>query len=429
MNQEEINYMKKALIFMMQPPGCAGVQAYRMFKILPFMEKYGWELHFVGPDPSVTSLYLEPVLRGNKICHYTRDIAFSQYFSVKRNRIKGQSPVKIFYGGCQAVSLILERVFRFDAYKYLEKGMIEQATKALGQHDYQLIAGLCPDFKILKTAYEFARLHRKPFITIYDDPYGAREAGRFYPAEPGKQKEILDFALRAIFQSPLTRDRYVEQGLVTAQKTYVIHDSFPDISDREEEGDRNLQKINMVHLGNLPAYRPIDSTLQAFEAFQSKPNNTRLELDFYGYVYPEAIRVIKNSASLSQAIHMHKEVTHSQSHQIAGRSDALVVVIGPRHTDNCPSKFFEYLCHPKPVLVIGPKGNPVEEMVARLGIGVYSDITRPDDIVAGLVSIADNYDSYKAAYEKNKNLIREYSAEKTASRWAQVLDKVEGGKS
>lgn len=34
--------MKKALIFTMQPPGSSGVQAYKMNKILPFMEKHSW---------------------------------------------------------------------------------------------------------------------------------------------------------------------------------------------------------------------------------------------------------------------------------------------------------------------------------------------------------------------------------------------------
>ena len=312
--------MKKALIFMMQPPGCSGVQAYRLNKILPFMEKHGWELHFVGPDPRVASLYSEPVLRGSEICHYTKNIGFSQYFSVRRNRIRGQSPVKIFYGFCQAVSILTERAFRFNSYKYLERGMIKEATKAIGQHDYRLIAGLSPDFKILKTACDFACLQRKPFVAIYDDPYGAREDGRFYPAEPEKQKEILDFASGVIFMSPLTRDRYVEQGLVAAQKTHVMHDSFPDLPDKEDGDVRDLKKLNMVHFGNLPAYRPIDSILQAFEIFQSKADNPRLEFDFYGYVYPKAIRKIKALAGFSQAIYIHKEVTHSQSHEIAGRT-------------------------------------------------------------------------------------------------------------
>lgn len=420
------------------------------------MEKHGWEMHFVGPDPGVASLYSEPVLRGNEICHYTGNIGFSRHFSVKRNRIKVNlqrmsdksviperfnrestfwipafagmtrallgSISSVFYGICQAVGLIFEKMLCFDACKYLEKGMIAEATKAIGRHEYRLVAGLSPDFKILEIARDLACLHHKPFIAIYDDPYGAREAGLFYPAEPEKQKEILDFASGAIFQSPLTRDRYVEQGLIAAKKTFVIHDSFPDTPEREGTGDRDIRNIKLVHLGNLPYYRPIDSILQAFEAFQAKPDNPRLQLDFYGHVYPEALRRIRKSASLSQAIHIHKEVTHSQSHEIAGRSDVLVVVIGPRHTDNVPSKFFEYLCHPKPVLVIGPKGNPVEEMVARLGIGVYSDITRPEDIVAGLVSIAENYDTCRAAYAKNKDMIREYSAERTAERWAAALD-------
>jgi len=406
----------------MQPPGSSGVQAYRMSKILPFMEKHGWKLHFVGPDPAVASLYQEPAYRVSDLCHYTRNIAFSQYFSIKRNRIKGCSPVRLFYGVCQAVSLVLEKVFRFDAYKYLEEGMIEQATQVLGQHDCQLIAGVCPDFKILKTAYAFALLHQKPLIAIYDDPYGAREYARFYPAEFEKQKELLNYASGVVFASPLTRDRHVEQGLVAAQKTHVIYDSFPDMPDREEPGERDLKKINMVHLGNLPAYRPIDSILQAFETFQSKPNNPRLEFDFYGYVYPEAVRQIKNSAGLSQATHVHKEVTHSQSHQIAGSSDVLIVVIGPRHTDNCPSKFFEYLCHPKPILVIGPKGNPIEGMVATLGIGVYCEVENSEEIAAGIAKIVSGYHNYQEAFKKNRTLLYGYSAQTTAGKWAAILN-------
>lgn len=418
--------MKKALIFMMQPPGSSGVQANVFNKLLPLMEKHGWELHFVGPDPSVASLYLEPVLRGSEVCHYTRHIAPSLYFSIKRNRIKEQSLVKAFYGACQAVSLILEKAFRFDPYKHLEKGLIEEATKALRKDDYQLIAGYHPDFRVLKTAYAFALSNRKAFLALVTDPYGGRGDGRFYPSEPEKQRKILDYAKGAVFMSSLTREWYVEQGIVAANKAFVIYNCFPDIPDETGADTRGTQKINLAHFGTLASWRPIDSILQAFEVFQSNPDNPELGLDFYGYVYPEAVRKIKKSASLSWAIHIHKEVVHSESHEIAVRSDVLVVVIGPRHIDNVPSKFFEYLCHPKPVLVIGPKGNPVQEIVATLGIGVYSDINDAQAVFSGLSSIADNYDSYKSAYEKNKNLIREYSAEKTASRWAEVLNKAKG---
>ena len=415
---------KKALIFMIQPPGSSGAQAHRMNKILPFMEKGGWELHFVGPDPAVASLYQESVLRGNEVCHYTRRIIASLHFSVKRNRINGHSLIKSFYGACQAASLILEKLFRFDAYKYLENGMIEQAAKAFSQHDYQLMAGLSPDFKILKTAYDFASLRHKPFIAIYDDPYGAREDGQFYPAEPEKQKEILGFASGSIFQSHLTRDRYVEQGLIVAQKTFVMHDSFPDMLAREEAGPRDLKNISMVHLGNLPAYRPIDSLLETFEIFRAKPENPRLCFDFYGHVYPEAARRIKKSAGLAQVIRIHKEVPYSESHRIAAGTDVLLVVIGPRHTDNCPSKFFEYLCHPKPVLAIGPQGNPLQEIVVRLGIGVYSDINDTQDVLKGLCRIVDKYDSFVNAYARNKEMIQEFSAERTAQHWVEVLEAV-----
>ena len=414
--------MKKALIFMMQPPGSSGVSASKYNKILPFMKKHGWELHFVGPDPRIASLYHEPNNRESELCHYTRSIAPSRYFMIKRNRIKGQSLRSVLYGICQKICFGLEKMFCFDAYKYLEKELITKATKSLRQHDYHVIGGICPDFKILKTAYDFARLNQKPFLAIYDDPHGAREMGQFYPAEPEKQKEILNFASVAAFASPLTRDRYVKQGLVAAQKTFFTYDSFPELQSEVAAGIRNLQKINMVHLGNLPAYRPIDSILQAFEVFRSKQDNPRLELDFHGYVYPEAIRMIKNSASLSQTIHVHKEVTHSESHQIARESDMLVVVIGPRHIDNIPSKFFEYLCHPKPVLVIGPKGNPLETILNELRIGVYCEIENSEEIAAGIAKIVSGYHNYQEAFNRNRALLSGYSAQTIAGKWAAIFN-------
>ena len=386
------------------------------------MEKHGWQIHFVGPHPDVSSVYDEPVNCKIEYCHYTKKVAPSRYFSIMRNRAKGWGIGRMVFGLCQLISLIFEKALRFDPYKHLENGMIAEAAKAVNRHDFQLVAGYHPDFKVLETAYEFSRRHNKRLLAIYDDPYGAREAGQFFPSEPERQSRILDYASGVIFMSPLTRDRYVEKKLVAAKKAFAMHDSFPDLPQEESAGLRDTGNMSMVHLGNLPSYRPIDSLLAALERSLSGSGTPHLRLDFYGHVYPQALRRIKSSTELSQAIHAHKEVTHCQSHEIAGDSDVLVVVIGPRHIDNVPSKFFEYLCHHKPVLVIGPKGNPVEGMVETLGVGVYSDVSQPDDIVSGLVSISKNYDGFRSAYTKNKGLIDEYSAERTARRWAEALD-------
>ena len=40
------------------------------------------------------------------------------------------------------------------------------------------------------------------------------------------------------------------------------------------------------------------------------------------------------------------------------------------------------------------------------------------------ILITKNYDTFRQAYTKNKDLIQEYSAERTAQRMAGILDKI-----
>jgi hypothetical protein len=100
------------------------------------------------------------------------------------------------------------------------------------------------------------------------------------------------------------------------------------------------------------------------------------------------------------------------------------VVIGPRHLDNQPSKFFEFLGHRKPLLILGPPGNPIEEIINRLGIGVYCDILNPDSIINGFKKISNQYGQFVSAYSINNDKIEVYSAEQVARHWADCLNKM-----
>jgi hypothetical protein len=100
------------------------------------------------------------------------------------------------------------------------------------------------------------------------------------------------------------------------------------------------------------------------------------------------------------------------------------VVIGPRHLDNQPSKFFEYLGHRKPLLVLGPPGNPIEELVRDLGIGVYCDILNRDAISQGIEKVSSYYSQFVNAYHLNSHKIEVYSAQEVARHWANCLNKM-----
>ena len=320
----------------------------------------------------------------------------------------------------------------------MRRGIKATILAAERQWDFDLIAGKSPDFFILETAAEIAQQVGKPFLAIFDDPHGRRDDQHFYPLDQDKQIQLMKQAAGVIFMSPMTRERYISLGLVDATKTYSMSDSYPMTKTLTaafvqpshaplplggiEPKDTS---INMVHLGNLPEWRPINTFVNALEQLIAVDQNVKLRLSFYGYVYEGAKELIRNHPLIANRCQFYPAVSHQESHDVAENSDLLLVMIGRRHRDNQPSKFFVYLGHHKPVLVVGPLGNPIQAIVENLGIGVYADVDRPDSIEAGMRQLMDHYEHYVKAFEINQTKVQAYSAKNVAEKWVKILDKVD----
>jgi glycosyltransferase involved in cell wall biosynthesis len=421
--------MKRILLVMMQPPGSSGVQGLIYNKILPYVETYGWEFHFAGPSPELASVKTEAVPCPAERLHYTPNISWSRRFSVLKNREPKKSPLYLLYGVGQLLSAWIEKLLHHDPQAHLLRGLAQTVRQADRQCKYDLIAGKSPDFFILETVAKISEGLGKPLVAMVVDPYGKRDGAEFYPYEAEKQKNILNQSCGAMFMSPLTRDRYVRAGLVSASKAHAFTDSYPSSDYYYQPGRSRLaasragdsahrpNRLQLAHLGMIPEWRPIDTMLAAIEAL-AEP----ISLDVFGYVYPEAQKQIADSSKLRQQIHCHTPVSYDESHFVAEDCDLLLVVIGPRHLDNQPSKFFEYLGHHKPMLVLGPLGNPIETIVQELGIGLYCDILNQASITEGLLQLARDYDHYVRSYHKQRQGIEAYSAEQVAKHWCQYLD-------
>jgi len=170
----------------------------------------------------------------------------------------------------------------------------------------------------------------------------------------------------------------------------------------------------------LPEWRPIETL---FDAIRSAPSP--ILIDFFGYVYPAARQLMKNDSQLAKVMRCWRQsLTLSECHFLAEDCDLLLVVIGPRHLDNQPSKFFEFLGHRKPLLVLGPPGNPIEGIINNLGVGIYCDILNRDSIINGMNKISNQYRQFVSAYDTNIDKIEVYSAEQVAQHWADCLNKM-----
>ncbi len=414
---------KKALIFLGQPPGANGVQSTRYTKLAKPLESMGWDLYFVGPDPRLTSVVLEPT-RGAH-CYYSSGISKARHYSVLRHRLpKSRVLTRGVFVACQAFSMLIARLKNLDTSIEFIEEMRSVGQQVLAKHKIDLIAGDCPEFEVLALAAAVAKEQKLPLFAIYEDPYGARETNNFTPHEYDRQKGIIDQANLTAFASSLTRQRYIDCGLAKQTSTY-FYDSYEEIENplsTANEARPQTAQLSFLHLGNLAQWRPIEALLSALKDYNLKAAKS-IEFNNYGICYPEAMDAVKKDPILSDAFKLKDSVSWSESHRRAAASDVLVTVIGPRHQDNCPSKFFEYLSHRKPLLILGPNGNPVADLLHNLGIGVYADIENSSAILHAIRNVVEDTDKYREAYTSNKKEIERFSVNSVAEDWRKMLDR------
>jgi len=403
-------------------------------KILPFLEDLGWEFHFAGPSPRLASVLTENVDCPPERLHYINNISWSLRLSILKNRRNSRSLTYWIFAILQSIALAAEKLFRHDGRAYMLRGVERIVIDADKRWNFDLIAGKSPDFSMLDAVARVAEQLHKPLLAMIVDPHGKRNGLEFFPYDRDRQEQVLTQAIGAMFMSPLTRERYVQSQLVATSKAYAFTDCYPTSAGYYLSGrsclpsrpsssslpDNNKPILRVVHIGMLPEWRPIETL---FEAIRSAPPSVLI--DFFGYVYPAARQLMKSDSQLSAVMRCWRQsLTLSECHFLAEDCDILLVVIGPRHLDNQPSKFFEFLGHRKPLLILGPLGNPIEEIINSLGIGVYCDILNPDSIMNGFKEISNQYGQFVSAYELNHDKIEVYSAEQVAQHWADCLNKM-----
>jgi len=341
--------------------------------------------------------------------------------------------LRLLFGVFQLTSRWLEKLAQHNSTDYLHSGIREVAEQAEAAWDFDMIAGKSPDFRILEIAAELSQRHGKPLLAIYDDPHGQRDSDHFYPDDQIRQIEILKQAAAAVFMSPKTLERYVEAELISKDKCLTITDSYPTdpklyTSQRcqvDQDGRQNSHnQLTIAHLGNIPEWRPVDSILHSMSIAREACEPIGIQLTIYGYLYKSAREVIEANPLLSSQIRIHPAISYDASHAIAENADILLVVIGERHIDNQPSKFFDYLGHKKPILAVGPQGNPIQAIIETLGIGVFCDVRDPQSIQQGIKKLSSHYKQFTQAYLDHDAEIFNYSAPAVANRWLAILDKV-----
>lgn len=425
---------RKALVFSSQPPGSNGVQALKYGKVHQDLLKEGWELHYCGPDPALDAVVTEAIPDLQQYVHYSKVVGRARIYSCRRHRHTRHGAAYLFYSALQAVAMGGEMLFRSDPRSRQADSIRAISSSLDKEHGFDLIAGIAPPFAMLDLAYQIAESLKKPYVALFDDPHGYRSTDGFQPAEAERQAAVIAGSRAVVFASPLTRENYQRCGLVGSTPSHWISDSFaaarlpevgPAVADGQVAGLPTL--LQLVHLGNVGPWRPIGSFLEAVATYMRSGQQPPLQVSFYGGVYPEAQREVRGSAVLRRHVAIQPAVGYVASHRIAVKADILVIAIGPRHRDNLPSKFFDYLPHRKPLLVLGPLGNPLQDLLEELQIGAYVDGQCPEAIYDAVCKVINGGAEYQSGYERNRQAIERFSSVAVAKRWAAIFSDALGG--
>ncbi len=419
--------MRKALFILPEPPPTNGVMAIEYARVSSHVPSCGWQFHFLGPDPRRNSPY--PPLRDfpEELSHYAGDINLSRRSSVERNRNRGIR--RVLWSVVRGMCVVTEKLFPSTG-QHTERrtqALIERGLRLTASHRFDLVVGTIPDLAFAQAAAALSAGTGLPLVLHYHDPLGHRARNGFTPTFVDAQRALFEQAAGVIFASPMTMQRYREQGFIhprTRAITYSFEPAGAETAAPAPSG-ASARELTLSHIGSLAPWRPIRTLVNAIAEF-NRNSVVRIRLTQIGYMDRDSDRYARTHLQPGRDLIVEPTKPHREAAAAALHSDVLLVVIGPRHADNIPAKFIEYLGYNKPVLVVGPKGSVVEAMLRQLGVGSYADIDSTDAIRDALTCLTNDYEEFARMTRKNSIQIDYYCAERVAERWCDFLDSIAG---
>ena len=420
--------MKRILILTCQPPPAQGVQSIRYAKLSAPLKELGWEVHFLGPDPNEISVRLLPrsLFMEPFIGHYIQGLNLRHLASVRRRQTKGMK--NLLWVIVQVLAVVgLKLKILDDHESKAEYHIFSKMDQDVDRLKFDLIAGIQPNFFYLSAASDLAKKYDVPFVAIFDDPYGHRSIDGFTPAKKKNQAEILNHASQVVFASHLTMIRYQQLFHLSDSKVSYISDSFIATQGNDnfvEEAllERNVNEVLITHLGDLSEWRPIEPLIAAIRNINAV-GKTRVSFDNFGYMYSNAKAEIKNDPDLNCCVNISSSLSYVESHKMALYTDCLLVVVGPRHVDNVPSKLYEYLSAKKPILLLSPPQNPARELIESLAIGVWADVSSRESILEALEVVILKIADFERQYKVNRDRVDKFEASRVAEIWSEKFGK------
>lgn len=191
----------------------------------------------------------------------------------------------------------------------------------------------------------------------------------------------------------------------------VIENGFDDEDFSHLTMHNRNEKFTISYTGKLhKEHQPIDIFFKILKDLiaENRIDRNRINVKFYvfGYDRPNISRLIE-SYGLNDVIHEHGKVDYNKSHEIQMSSDVLLLVKwqGKGGEGVYTTKIYDYIGARKPILVVGPEGGIIDELIRRTSSGI---IAGDEDSLKKAISVL--YGEYiKRGYIKHKGNDQEIS--------------------
>ncbi len=212
----------------------------------------------------------------------------------------------------------------------------------------------------------------------------------------------------------------------------VIENGFDDEDFNHLTTYNRNEKFTISYTGKVhKEHQPVDNFFKILRDLiaENRIDRNRINVKFYvfGYDRPNISRLIE-SYGLNDVIHEHGKVDYNKSHQIQMSSDVLLLVKwqGKGGEGVYTTKIYDYIGAKRPILVVGPGGGIIDELIRRTSSGIIAgDEDSLKKAISGLYGeyIKRGYIKHKGNDQEISKCTRRLQARELANIFNSVIGK------
>lgn len=305
----------------------------------------------------------------------------------------------------------------------------------LARRRFDVIYCSSPPHSSQMLGYLLARLHRKPFVLDFRDPWyvvgSARPPNGNRPGwiskwEARRKRVIVMSAAQIVcVSSGERRELLAEIPELDPARVSVITNGFdPDDSRGAEAVSEDPDRVVLLHAGTI--YPGVaDELFGALEVLDQEEPATarRIRLDLIGDIAFEYLPAVDRLAKRGLVRNLGM-VSHARALGMMKASDVLVILMGgdKYEASHLPSKSFEYLQSNQPILAVAQRG----ELSAILEHAGRAEIVPPRDVgalVAALRRIVSGMREGPISTSRDEAYVARFHRRALSSQLAEVLRK------